>query len=382
MRAPRARPAARKPTVPKLTPNTGTSVCAYSRSALRIVPSPPSTRQRSGDPSRSASGSSPSPTSPCLRAPRRARTGGSRPRARPRPRRRPPPRSARAGCGCRRPRSAPRAPPRRSARSWFDRPRSRPPGRGDARPPATAWTKVSRFPFGPGRPDDANARTPSPASSIARRRREQRLAAIGRVADHARARPALAELELRLDHRQQRAAGRQAAGDRGHHLGQRDERDVDRRQPRPVGKLVGGRARARCCARSRSPGDRFAGPSRVGRGRRRVRSLLRRRAASRQSVKPPVEAPTSRQSSPATSIASASSAFSSLIPPRETNRGSSLRSSSASSATSWLGFSASGPSRPIRTRPARTDSAALVRDGARPRSASNASIRCRLIRAR
>ena len=34
-------------------------------------------------------------------------------------------------------------------------------------PPATAWTKVSRFPFGPGRPDDANARIPSPASSIA-----------------------------------------------------------------------------------------------------------------------------------------------------------------------------------------------------------------------
>ena len=36
--------------------------------------------------------------------------------------------------------------------------------------------------------------------------------------------------------------------------------------------------------------------------------------------------------------------------------------SSAVSATSWLGLSASGPSAPIRTRPARTDSAALVRE--------------------
>ena len=99
-------------------------------------------------------------------------------------------------------------------------------------------------------------------------------------------------------------------------------------------------------------------------------------------MKPPVEAPTSRQASPATSIASASSALSSFVPPRETNRGCSVISSSASSETSWLGFSASGPSRPIRTRPARTDSAALVRDGASPRSASKASIRCLVMRGR
>ena len=99
-------------------------------------------------------------------------------------------------------------------------------------------------------------------------------------------------------------------------------------------------------------------------------------------MKPPVEAPTSRQSRPATSIASASSAFSSFSPPRETYRGGSLTSSSASSATSWLGFSASGPSRPIRTRPARTDSAALVREPASPRSASRVSIRRFGMRAR
>ena len=38
-------------------------------------------------------------------------------------------------------------------------------------------------------------------------------------------------------------------------------------------------------------------------------------------MKPPVEAPTSRQSSPATSTPSASSAFASFSPPRETKRG-------------------------------------------------------------
>jgi hypothetical protein len=38
---------ARKPTSPKFTANTGTSVYAKRRSALRIVPSPPSTTHRS-----------------------------------------------------------------------------------------------------------------------------------------------------------------------------------------------------------------------------------------------------------------------------------------------------------------------------------------------
>ena len=98
-------------------------------------------------------------------------------------------------------------------------------------------------------------------------------------------------------------------------------------------------------------------------------------------MKPPVEAPTSRQRAPSTSTSSGSSALASLMPPRETNGGSETRQLGVS-ATSWLGLSASGPSAPIRTRPARTDSAALVRDGASPRSASRASIRCRLMRRR
>ena len=100
-------------------------------------------------------------------------------------------------------------------------------------------------------------------------------------------------------------------------------------------------------------------------------------------MKPPVEAPTSRQCAPLDlDPERVERVGSSLIPPRETNGGSATMISSAVSATSWLGLSASGPSAPIRTRPARTDSAALVRDGAIPRSASRASIRCRLMRRR
>ena len=92
-------------------------------------------------------------------------------------------------------------------------------------------------------------------------------------------------------------------------------------------------------------------------------------------MKPPVEAPTSRQSRPATSMPSASSALSSLIPPRETKRGPASTISAASGSTSWLGRSATGPSSPTRTSPARTAPAAAERDGNSPRSAKTASIR-------
>src|SRR6201996_8338544 len=99
-----------------------------------------------------------------------------------------------------------------------------------------------------------------------------------------------------------------------------------------------------------------------------------------QSVKPPVEAPTSRQSRPSTSIPSSSRAFSSLIPPRETKRCFASRTNSASGSTSWLGRRATGPSVPTRTSPARTAPAAADRDGKRPRSARTASIRAFFMR--
>ncbi len=50
-------------------------------------------------------------------------------------------------------------------------------------------------------------------------------------------------------------------------------------------------------------------------------------------MKPPVEAPTSRQSRPATSSAKASSAFASLWPARDTYGGGASTSSGASSST-------------------------------------------------
>ena len=61
---------------------------------------------------------------------------------------------------------------------------------------------------------------------------------------------------------------------------------------------------------------------------------------SRQSVKPPVEAPTSSAMRPSTGTSSASSAFASFTPPRETYGGGPLTSSSTSGSTSWPGFSA------------------------------------------
>ena len=68
---------------------------------------------------------------------------------------------------------------------------------------------------------------------------EDRLAAVARVADDALADPLAAELELRLDHRQQLAGRRQAGGHRGQDLRQRDEGDVDRREAGGEGKVGG-----------------------------------------------------------------------------------------------------------------------------------------------
>ena len=96
--------------------------------------------------------------------------------------------------------------------------------------------KVSRFPFGPGRPDDAKPRTPSPASAAASATRSS----ASRRSPASRTTPprdALApELELRLDQGQQLPARRQAVGDPRQDLGQRDEREVGGGHVRPERK--------------------------------------------------------------------------------------------------------------------------------------------------
>ena len=101
----------------------------------------------------------------------------------------------------------------------------------------------------------------------------------------------------------------------------------------------------------------------------------------RQSVKPPVDWPTSRQCKPATSSATFASAPSSFKPPRETNFSSSLAStSSATSSSNVTPGLVSGTRvclRPtsVNTCPAAISRCAAVRDGARPRSTRSRSAR-------
>src|SRR4051812_5249203 len=94
---------------------------------------------------------------------------------------------------------------------------------------------------------------------------------------------------------------------------------------------------------------------------------------SRQSVNPPVDAPTSSAQRPEGSIPKASSAFASLTPPRDTYCGPSATSRDTSGATIWPGLSARRPSSPSRTSPAITAAAARERFSNSPRSTSSAS---------
>ena len=199
---------ARKPTSPKLTANTGTRVPAYSRSAVRIVPSPPITMHRSTS-----------------RRERRveleplARRAG---RACASPRRRsaasPPPAAAAPTSARDRGRGVGRAAVGEdgrhahahgsTARAAARGPRPRP-----ARPASASHTNVSRLPAGPGSPEDAKPSTAAPAAARPRDRHD-RLAPQRRIAHHAAlADPLAPDLELRLDHHQrvERARPRSAS---------------------------------------------------------------------------------------------------------------------------------------------------------------------------
>ncbi len=113
--------------------------------------------------------------------------------------------------------------------------------------------------------------------------------------------------------------GAEARQQRRHHQPQRDERHVDGHRARSARGARRRRGGARCAPRAPPRADRCAARSRAGRGRRRARRRARAPRCSRQSVKPPVPAPTSRQTRPAGSIAKWSSAAASLRPARETN---------------------------------------------------------------
>src|SRR5512133_1798557 len=92
----------------------------------------------------------------------------------------------------------------------------------------------------------------------------------------------------------------------------------------------------------------------------------------RQSVKPPVDAPTSSAAAPPGSIPKVSSAPESFSPPRDTKRGPSVTSIDAPSRTAAPALLTRCPS--TDTLPARTAARACSLDGARPRLTSSTSI--------
>jgi hypothetical protein len=238
-----------------------------------------------------------------------------------------------------------------------------------ASPSPPHQTKVSRLPFGPaGRRRRSRARR-----GRARAQRgdaERRLAPVARIADDAPADPLAAELELRLDHRQQLAAGREAAGDGRQDLGQRDEGDVDRRQAGGEGQ-VGGRelagvepldhGHARILAHAQvdlAVGDVDRGDP----GGAALQQAVGEAAGGGADV----EAVAARDVD-----AERLERVLELDPPAgdEARRLSSLRS--ASGSTSWLGRSATGPSSPTgprrhgprQRRPSETGKSPLCQNG-------------------
>ena len=90
-------------------------------------------------------------------------------------------------------------------------------------------------------------------------------------------------------------------------------------------------------------------------------------------MKPPVDAPTSRQRSPAGSTANARSAVSSFSPPRDTYRGGATSSTAAPAGTAVPALVTTAPS--TSTRPAMISAWARLRDSVRPRSAIHTSSR-------
>ena len=109
-------------------------------------------------------------------------------------------------------------------------------------------------------------------------------------------------------------------------FGQRDVILSVRIQARRVGALHGD--------------DPRIGAQRIGQlSAAHVESIdARRAAAQQQSVKPPVDAPTSRQTRPATSMRNASSAAASFSPPRDTNGARSASANGARLADKLTGF--------------------------------------------
>ena len=237
--------------------------------------------------------------------------------------------------------------------------RGRRPGR--ATPPRAASVhhmKLSRLPAGPGRPEEQYPCTLMPRRARRLSGGHERLQAVVGVA-HDAALPDAAHAPARTAASRARA-GRSAARRRRHrrqHLGQADERQVDHDQVGRVGKRR--RLRRRAFTRSitvtrailaQPPIELPVGDVHAGRPRAAP-------CCSRQSVNPPVEAPTSRHAPALDLDAEALQRPLELQPAaRDVARRVRSRGSPTSGATSMPGFAATAsaradaPRRPSRPR--------------------------------
>ena len=202
-----------------------------------------------------------------------------------------------------------------------------------------------------------------------------------RVADDAVIRPAPARLELGLDEGDDRSvgAGPERRRDGPEDEPERDERDVDDGEARPAPE-ASPRSSVRAFVRSIET-TRSSRRSESASWPRPTSTAYTRRAPRwrRTSVKPPVDAPTSRQTRPAGSMPNASSAAASLWPPRLTYGSRSVSASGVAASTrspALRSRRAASPS-PTLTLPASTSAWAFARVSARPRSTRSWSRRRR-----
>ena len=183
----------------------------------------------------------------------------------------------------------------------------------------------------------------------------------------------LADLELGLDQGYHIARRAEQVADAGQHQPQRDEGDIDHRQVRggwqpieapDVDSLEHGDA----WVLTKTPGQLT-----ITNVDRDHRAAPRR---SKASVKPPVDAPTSRQTRPVGSSPKASSAAGQFFAsPTDKFFGSRPGRGRRWGSTNWSGRSATSPA--TRTRPARTIAWARCRDGTSPWATSAWSRRTR-----
>ena len=157
-------------------------------------------------------------------------------------------------------------------------------------------------------------------------------------ADHAPLPTAAAQLELGLHERQAVEARGGAANHRAEHLGQRDEGQVDREQVRRERRVGGLQGAGVLSLQHAHPLVLAEPPMELSVGHVE-RDHGGGAALEEESLKPPVEAPTSRQWRPEGSIAKASSALASLMPPRDT-KGGPRHGDVHVLPTIWPGFSA------------------------------------------